>query len=605
MTIDISHNGGRCSSYTGFDTFRPQNCRNSRYNQCFMNYYHSHHYLHPNPKYIYQVKPSVNHWQLRDLIHYIDGNIYYTKNDSIRALNLNNYQSYNHLSLNYFPRCFAVAPSGITVTGGLLTSTSNNISKNIESLSLDSFNGNSKVSKGLFSFYNPLLDISKTVRIGEVINNDVKIYESSASSYNAYICNNDSYLYCTNISNNDSITITNKINCEINTCLNNVVKNPQNDKLLTVTGDSKSIFMVDPTSNSPITNVIKSNHDSGFGIAYHPNGQIFSAVFQDGSCLLYDIRNLSRHLLEIKSTRHGHQLGAFRVCKFSPANDMNDLLIISEHVGRVHLIDLRLTNQENVNKHQVIVVPYALEQHADYVNDQVNCYNNDDNDTGNEKEGRIRKSKTKLSNSSKAINSNDSQPEQHITIDVFEDRIDNYPSFTAPLVYDYEYLTENPRIFKDFNYVPPSIPSTPVLPPPVFNYPVWEDSLTYNNDVAVSPTSSQRPSFSHEYPDYLNHSNPNNDSNLGQTRGLLNSQPSRGFEQIHRALYSRNSTHSYEYEKLQHPVSQIQGEMEIAGVEFCQSDNESKILIGGQDAAILEWNINGHARRCFANSEYA
>ena len=36
--------------------------------------------------------------------------------------------------------------------------------------------------------------------------------------------------------------------------------------------------------------------------------------------------------------------------------------------------------------------------------------------------------------------------------------VDNELSFTAPLVYDYDYLANiQPKLFKDFNYLPPII----------------------------------------------------------------------------------------------------------------------------------------------------
>jgi hypothetical protein len=549
-----------------------------------MNYYHGHQYIMPNPKYIYNVKPSVNHWQLRDLIHFDNGYVYYNKHDVIRALDLESYQSKNYVDLKFFPRCFNIGTNGVLVTGGLLTSNSNSISKNIETISNYSADlMNSKISKGLFSFHNPSLNVSKTVRIGEVINNDVTIYQTSQNSYSSYVCNNDSYLYCVDISNNDILSVTNKINCEINTCLNNVAKNPTSNKILTVTGDSKSIFIVDPTSHDPLTHTIKSGHELGFGISYHPNGHIFSTVFQDGSCLLYDLRNLSKNLLEIKSTRHGHQLGAFRTCKFSPADDLNDLLIISEHVGRIHVIDLRLTNQENVNDHQVIVVPYALEQHADYINE-------------------LNEVVKPCSKKSTSKNDNDLDVQDHFPVEIFNISKKNYPSFPVPLIYDYDYLTENPRIFKDFNYIPPPPTVKPTSPPPKFTYPVWENTPGQNIDnYAISPTSSQRPSVDFGQRTAANsssiHQGDENDSSAA-SQALM--------QQDHHYDYPHSSSlSSCDYDKLHQPVNQIQGEMEIAGIAFSKCDNGSKILIGGQESAILEWNINNVARRSFSISECA
>lgn len=199
-----------------------------------------------------------------------------------------------------------------------------------------------------------------------MINNSVLIdgANSNNNQYKSYVCNNDSSLYVLDIMNNDKISIKNKIECEHDVSLNNAMNSPTTDKLVAVTGDTSSIFLVDPTSgNSPIQK-LKTKHDSGFGISFHPNGNLLSVAFQDGHCLLYDLRNLSDPLHEIKSTRPSHQSGGFRTCKFSNSK-FSDILAISEHVGRVHLVDLRNLNDQ-ANNHQVIVFPFALDQYGEY-----------------------------------------------------------------------------------------------------------------------------------------------------------------------------------------------------------------------------------------------
>ncbi|KAL6450411.1 hypothetical protein SBY92_004617 [Candida maltosa Xu316] len=473
-----------------------------QYNKCFQNYYHGYQFLKPNGQYLLNLKPSVNHWQLRDLIKFNNAtnDIYYSKDDSIFQYNVNNYHFNNYIKLNYYPRCFDHEENYI-VTGGLLTTSSKIFSLNLQNLTYESENTNGinsasvsrRISKGLFSFYNPDLNQLNTVKIGEMINNDVKLYKSGNNQFKSYICNNDTNLYCLDI-NHSNFKCVNKINCEVNTCLNNVTKNPQNDKILTATGDSSSIFLIDPTTSKPIIKSINSGHESGFGVDYHSNGLQFSTVFQDGICQIYDLRNLSRSLAEIKSTRPGHQSGAFRVVKFSSQNDLNDLLIISEHVGRVHLIDLRNLNDE-VNNHQVIVVPAALNKFAEY--------------------------------KSSVYNNNNDQCE-------------------APLVYDYDYLTNtNPKLFKNFNYTPPP-PSSTTMP------------SEKHNPTNISVSSS-----------YSNNNNYCDDS------------------------YQQSSNH-------------IHGEMELSGIEFINANfiNDSKIIIGCQDSGMIVWDINGISRRSIGSFDF-
>ncbi|ABN67781.2 predicted protein [Scheffersomyces stipitis CBS 6054] len=469
----------------------------------------------PNAYYIPGVGISVNHWQLRNLLKYDASSnvVYYTTNDSINKLDMSSFVSSSYVNLHYNPRCYSHAPNGVVVTGGLLVNSSKLYLMNIDILLLPESpqptQNRQKLSKGLFSFYNPDLDVAKTVRLGEKINNDVAVFQSSNSNYTAYVCNNDSNLYCMDISNNDDFRVVNSINCEVNTCLNNVVRSPTNDKLLAVTGDSQSIFLLDPTASNPNVRTIASGHEAGFGIAYHPSGNLLSAAFQDGTCLVYDLRNISENkpLIEVKSTRCGHSSGAFRACKFSPAYDMSDMLIISEHVGRVHLVDLRHLDYSNVDDHQVVVVPLALGQYV-----SIYC----DSDS----------------------------------------RSAQFSSFTSPLIFDYDYLTNNEKLFQDFVFTPPKQSSTSLKTDSQF--PAKSNSIRENSLNSSSPCMN---------------THPTNDNNSHQGNSY---RPSLNF---------------------------INGEMMLSGIDFCtpRKANESCILIGCEDAGAVMWGVNDATREASAS----
>ncbi|RLV92891.1 Uncharacterized protein JA1_002837 [Spathaspora sp. JA1] len=620
MTIDVSH-PNKLKTLNNFSNLNSSKKKNKfinssqqQYNRCFQNYYHSYEYLKPNPIYIPHIRPSVNHWQLRDLLKFneVDDLVYYTRDDSIYAYNLNKQTTKNYIKLNYYPRCFNHYDD-VIVTGGLLTSSSKLFSLNLDNLTSTNTNIPARrIAKGLFSFYNPQTNTSKTVKLGEMINNDVTIYPSSANSYQSYVCNNDTHLYGLDINNNGNIKVMCKINCELNTCLNNVVKNPRSDKILTATGDSSSIFLIDPHQPKPIIKTIKAGHESGFGVSYHPNGYLFSAVFQDGTCQIYDIRNLKSRLIDIKSTRPGHQSGAFRVCKFSPANDMNDLLIISEHVGRVHLVDLRNLDYDNVDDHQVIVVPVALDQFGDYQATIKNPHL-----TSKDRRKSTAQEIVHKEDVNEQEEEEDVKPRQKFPIDVYPQSQD---SFTAPIVYDYDYLTNiSPRLFKDFSYIPPPPPPPPASIqynlPPKLNYPQWNSESNMpapmnqlEQDIAiehVSPTSSARPSISQTIEDF--DTNPDVSAHLESVYnnmdwasappGIAPSMSTRSDSYI----YSNYCDDSY-----QQTSNHVNGEMELSGIEFCDphSTNDSKIMIGCQDAGILMWDINGISRRSFGRFDY-
>ncbi|KAG7660432.1 uncharacterized protein J8A68_006058 [[Candida] subhashii] len=615
-----------------------------QYNKCFQNYYHGFKYLMSNPIYVSNIKPSVNHWQLRDLLKFNDDDdlLYYTRDDSIYYYDLNKQHTKEYIKLNYYPRCFNHYKD-VLVTGGLLTSSSKLFSLNLDNLTATGTTNNNgipskRIAKGLFSFYNPNLNISKTVKLGEMINNDVTIYPNSSNSFISYVCNNDTHLYCLDINNNSNIKVTNKINCEVNTCLNNVVKNPKSNNILTATGDSSSIFLIDPnqSGNKPIIKTIKSGHESGFGVAYHPNGILFSTVFQDGICQIYDLRNLSEKLIEIKSTRQGHQSGAFRVCKFSPENDMNDLLIISEHVGRVHLIDLRNLDYNNVDDHQVIVVPVGLDQFADFKSsiqnphtrtrgERFDQYSLHQDDNSHHRDNHHQDDLQEQDNKNK-IN----KPRQKYPIDVYPNNNNNIMnnanniSFTAPIVYDYDYLTNiNPKLFKDFAYIPPPPPPPQFSPtshnndndyslPPKLNYPQWDPATSSSSSSTaehhVSPTSSARPSITgiHTNPSYAYPTTTTTQASYSYPRG--NSTDFQAPMIVSSSL-SQDSSYTYNNycdDSYQQCTNHIHGEMELSGIEFVDPKytNNSKIIIGCQDAGILMWDINGISRRSFGNFDY-
>ncbi|CAK9442373.1 uncharacterized protein LODBEIA_P61160 [Lodderomyces beijingensis] len=617
-----------------------------QYNKCFQNYYHSRTFLKPNPCYIPNMRTSVNHWQLRDLVkyNYKDNLLYYTRGDSIYSYDLTDKFVEKRAKLNYFPRCFD-NQNNMIATGGLLTSSSKLSSLNLDNLtstipatgagagannntlnSATSSTSRRSVAKGLFSFYNQDLSLVHTVKIGEMINNDVSLYQTSNSQFTSYLCNNDAILYCVDINNNSNFKVTNKINCEANTCLNASIKNPRSN-LLTAVGDSSSIFIIDTQSANPLIKSVDSGgHEGGFGLSYHSDGYIFSAVFQDGTCQLYDLRNLSQPVKEFTSTRKGHQSGAFRVCKISQYSNgfgSGDLLMIAEHVGRVHLIDLKTFER------QVIVVPAALDQFANY--QQAKHYEDEE-----EKKPLIKHHEDVLQ-------------EIKSPVSIYPDEL--MSTFTSPIVYDYDYLTKvNTKLFKEFNYIPPQSPllhhacladSTPKLgqQPP---QPQWIGNGVYdynlNNETitSVSPNTSRRNSQPHpphhqsvsydvDIDSQLNEiyrnysisssssspsSSPSSSSSSSNDArhsiSLFNGyRPSDQHQVRHsNSLSSQSSTSSLFYntgycdDSYQQSSNHVHGEMELSGVEFINNEaGDLKIVIACQDAGILIWDVNSALRR--------
>lgn len=457
----------------------------------------------------------------------------------------------DYVRLPYFPRCFNYTTGGLIVAGGVVTAPSkvgdyHNLTADIPGLA-------SKQSQGLFSIFSPAMEDHMTFTLGELINNCVTIYpkDGHGLDYTLYVCNNDSGLYIVDIGN-EGVRATRKLTCESNTSLNNVHQLPDG-RLLTATGDLSSIFLLDPKMAKPKVQTIATEHDPGFGVSYHNNMTTLAAAFEDGACLLYDIRNVSGPLHEIKSTRPGHRLGAFRCCKFlmSPTQD---LLVVSEHVGRVHLVDLRDLNNKD---RQVIVFPHALDQYSHYKNGS---------------NPHAKKQLPSVSDAEEAVG----RKHPHPCIDIYGDDAVN---FTAPLVYDYSYLAnEKPKLFSDYEYEPPQQDAYSAVPEMRAR-----NSITggWNGDNLLGIPTEIRESNVRGAP-----STPNRRNSVGTCP-----VDSQNFPQ-----HSRHHVDSY-----QQTGNHKNGEMELSGLDWF----DTHLYIGCEDGGVLAWDVNERARRSFGSFSYA
>ncbi|OBA23224.1 hypothetical protein METBIDRAFT_34269 [Metschnikowia bicuspidata var. bicuspidata NRRL YB-4993] len=433
MTIGLAH-PPQPRKNSSFSTADRRGLALSVY-RCFQNYYHGLRLLGPDPQYIGNVRLSINHWQIRDLVQVDEstGAVFHTLDEHIRVMTMKTrsvlgpIRTRNHVSLPYRPRCFHHAAGGLVVAGGVLTTLARACLMGLANLTLDFLGpAAARQARGLFSVHSPAMGAEMSFLLGGMINNAVKIYaqQNSAAAYTAYACNNDLGLYRIDVSD-AGVRGDRRIVCDPDTSLNNVHLSADG-RMLTATGDSGAVFLVDPALPDPVVRTISTPHDSGFGISYHRNELVFATAFQDGTCCMFDLRNTSSPLHEVRSTRAGHQLGAFRTCRFlhSP---VHDLLAVLEHLGRVHLVDVRDLLPES---HQVMVFPFALDQYA-------RC-------------GHVG---TQLDD--------DFATDTHRATSIYNDGAAHFP---APLVYDHDYLADvNPNLFRGYTYEPQQAAAAPSL----------------------------------------------------------------------------------------------------------------------------------------------
>ncbi|TID30723.1 hypothetical protein CANINC_000639 [Pichia inconspicua] len=243
------------------------------------------------------------------------------------------------------PRCLQQLDD-IIVAGGV-NSVAANTTNSLVSVGLH---------KGSFSVHNTTTQLTKNFQVGEFINNCVTINKSPTSSNNhyiSYLCNNDKYLHRYDITNSRITPFGTPV--YLNVALNHAIMSPDNKTLITL-GDTSNIYVSHPEEDiRRVTDfkTIPTSGDCGFSTAFLPNGLHFLTCFQDGISLIYDLRNTNIPIHEIHSTRPKTQPGAFRVTKTTTNND--DLVFISEHQGRIHMIDTR-----NFKNHAVIMLPKYL-----------------------------------------------------------------------------------------------------------------------------------------------------------------------------------------------------------------------------------------------------
>lgn len=248
---------------------------------------------------------------------------------------------------------------------------------------------NPGIWKGILSLYNSETGVSSSHTMGQFINNCVTLNRRSSQEYDLYSCNNDGHLYQCNI-NNRGVELVRRYS-DLKFALNNAAIS-HDGKTLIASGDSNKFAIYRqnelagqfslaydnqadwgssisrakriprfalPDGSGYVDHIYEApGGDHGFYSSFSENDLQFATLFQNGVCLIYDVRNMETPLAEISSTRpHSHN-GAFRVCKFSYGLD--DLLFVSEHQGRVHVVDTR-----NFMNHQVILIPDKLKAEGD------------------------------------------------------------------------------------------------------------------------------------------------------------------------------------------------------------------------------------------------
>ncbi|KAF4650533.1 hypothetical protein FOZ61_000241 [Perkinsus olseni] len=117
--------------------------------------------------------------------------------------------------------------------------------------------------------------------------------------------------------------------------VNHVSVNPRDSRVLCASGDDRAVIISDRRNSAKLQKalVLKGHLDYGFCSTWHPNGNLLATGNQDGTCRVWDVRNLKPDQ-PLRSL--GTVLGAVRTCHFSGDGRY---LAFAEPADLVHVVD--------------------------------------------------------------------------------------------------------------------------------------------------------------------------------------------------------------------------------------------------------------------------
>lgn len=257
----------------------------------------------------YQVRTSIHHWQLRDMISTTtDPNeVLYVYANSINILNTKTERTYTisrNLLFNPTAICYN---DGIVGVGG---------------------------QRGQLFIKNIHTGTDRKIATGGSINNGLEIF-SHFGDKRVLVCNNDETIKEYSI---DTMRRFSTISHQspVNSC---AVSN--DGKFLATVGDSNevSIYSVGREKYSLVKKV-KAMNDASFKVSWSPSSIYLAVSTQDGYVCIYDIRNMQQKIQVIPSIQGPLVKGACRNVKFCPDTTM-DLLVFTEHVSHFTVVDIR------------------------------------------------------------------------------------------------------------------------------------------------------------------------------------------------------------------------------------------------------------------------
>ncbi|KAG0292428.1 cleavage and polyadenylation specificity factor subunit 2 [Dissophora globulifera] len=188
--------------------------------------------------------------------------------------------------------------------------------------------------------------------VGGSINNALCISEHLGGT-RLLISNNDETIKVYSLPGLQRLT-----SIQLPTAVNYTSVSPDGRKMVAV-GDSNQVFLYDISVAAGYQKIgtYTATTEASFSCAWNQSSDKFAVASQDGYVSVWDIRS-SEKLCKLGSKQQPQSKGATRCVKFTTSGSI-DLLVYSEHVSYVNLVDARTFNERQV----VRVAPPNNDEH--------------------------------------------------------------------------------------------------------------------------------------------------------------------------------------------------------------------------------------------------
>ncbi|KAF8949941.1 hypothetical protein BGZ46_004835 [Entomortierella lignicola] len=177
--------------------------------------------------------------------------------------------------------------------------------------------------------------------VGGTINNALCISEHLGGT-RLLISNNDETIKVYSLPRLERIT-----SIQLPTAVNYASVSPDGRKMVAV-GDTNQVFLYDISVAGGYQKIgtYTAATEASFSCAWNQSSEKFAVASQDGFVSVWDIRH-SEKICKLGSKQQPQTKGATRCVKFSSSGSI-DLLMFSEHVSYINLVDARTFNDRQV-----------------------------------------------------------------------------------------------------------------------------------------------------------------------------------------------------------------------------------------------------------------